>query len=79
MNVRELNPGTSGTMVDYIKVALPLTLATLWIVVVFQGRYIFPEDTSFLKRLAWPGYLLIQMLRERQQSEELGEPAYLCQ
>ncbi|PPQ80936.1 hypothetical protein CVT26_014746 [Gymnopilus dilepis] len=81
LNVRELNPGTAGTMVDYIKVALPLTLATLWIVVVCQGRYIFPEDTSFLKRLAWPVYLLIQMLRKRQQGEELGEaepPSNIC-
>ena len=73
MNVSEINPGTLGTMARYVEIALPLTIATIWIVIAFQSKYIFPQNVGFVKRLAWPGYLLLQMRKKRQQGEEMSE------
>ncbi|KAF8902609.1 hypothetical protein CPB84DRAFT_1678779 [Gymnopilus junonius] len=73
MNVSEINPGTLGTMVRYVEIALPLTVATIWIVIAFQSKYIFPPNVGFIQRLAWPGYMLFQMIKRKQkQREELS-------
>ncbi|KDR77304.1 hypothetical protein GALMADRAFT_246652 [Galerina marginata CBS 339.88] len=74
MNVNEINPGTLGTMGRYVEIAIPLTLITAWIIIAFQSKYIFPDDTGFMKRLGWPAYLVINMMKKRQrQREELSE------
>lgn len=65
MNVVEINPGSVGTLPHYFSIALPLTIVTAWIIIAFQSKYIFKEQTTFFKRLGWPAYLLIQMIQEK--------------
>ena len=70
MNVGEINPGTNGTLPHYVAVALPLTLITAWIIIAFQSTYIFETETTFLKRLGWPVYLVHMMLKNRNKKVE---------
>ncbi|KAF8157287.1 hypothetical protein BJ912DRAFT_1035868 [Pholiota molesta] len=65
MNVREINPGTIGTLGIYIAISIPLTIITAWVIIAFQSRYIFPENTSFMKRLGWPMYLIQKMIQKK--------------
>ncbi|KAF8194202.1 hypothetical protein BJ912DRAFT_901347, partial [Pholiota molesta] len=65
MNVKELvacppekGPCVKGTIAHYAETALPFTLATVWVIVAFQSRHIFPAGTSFWTRLVWPILLL---------------------
>jgi hypothetical protein len=61
MHIREINPGTNGTVAHYVATAVSFTLATVWIIIAFQSRHLFAEETSFWKRLAWP-YMLFRQL-----------------
>ncbi|CAA7269923.1 unnamed protein product [Cyclocybe aegerita] len=61
MNVKEIVPDTNGTLPHYVETALPFTLATVWIIIAFQSRYIFPEYVTFWKRLGWPVLLLARL------------------
>ncbi|KAF5384252.1 hypothetical protein D9615_003334 [Tricholomella constricta] len=70
MNVKEISPDTEGTLPHYVAAALSLTVATIWIVVAFQSKFIFPEDTSFLMRFTWPIQLCLNLLREREEAKE---------
>ncbi|KAF7324872.1 hypothetical protein MKEN_00529300 [Mycena kentingensis (nom. inval.)] len=64
MNIQELTHDTSGTLVHYIYVAIPLTLVTIWIIVAFQHRNRDPQNLihddseeswwSFWHRFSWP-------------------------
>ncbi|KAF9462507.1 hypothetical protein BDZ94DRAFT_1322516 [Collybia nuda] len=36
MNVEEINPGTFGTLPQYLAIAIPLTVVTVWVVIAFQ-------------------------------------------
>jgi hypothetical protein len=58
MNVKEIVPDSLGTLRNYLASSLSLTLATAWIVVAFQSKHYFPQDTPLWKRLAWPFVLL---------------------
>jgi hypothetical protein len=62
MNVREISPGTKGTLPHYIGAALAMTLATIWIIVAFHSQYVLPKGYSFFKRLFWPVLLLLRWL-----------------
>ncbi|KIM41609.1 hypothetical protein M413DRAFT_445584 [Hebeloma cylindrosporum] len=70
MNVAEINPGSEGTLPHYFAVALPLTIVTAWVIIAFQSKYIFEDKTNFLKRLGWPAYLVLQMIRKKAQKKE---------
>ncbi|KAF7292873.1 hypothetical protein MIND_01186300 [Mycena indigotica] len=72
MNVGEINPGTKGTWGHYFETALPLTLATIWAVMVFQGKYLLGRDATIWMRLIWPVTLLQQRMRTRQQMRRGG-------
>ncbi|EAU84063.2 hypothetical protein CC1G_06925 [Coprinopsis cinerea okayama7 len=54
MNVKEIVPETSETLPHYFETAAPLTLATVWIIVAFQSKYILGYEMPFWKRLGWP-------------------------
>lgn len=64
MNIVEIVPETNGTLAHYVETALPFTLLSIWIIIAFQSRYIFPSHVTFWKRLGWPVLLLSQYLGE---------------
>ena len=70
MNVVEINPGSLGTLPQYFAIAFPLTIVATWIIVAFNSPYIFKEKAPFFKRLVWPVYLLIRMIRGRSQENK---------
>jgi hypothetical protein len=74
MNVGEINPGTHGTIAQYIALTIPLTLFTAWIIMAFQSKYIFPPGTSFVKRLAWPIFLIQAMVLKKTTPQKLDYP-----
>lgn len=63
MNVKEIVPGTRGTIPHYIESTIGLTALTVWIVVAFQSRYLFNKDMPFWQRLGWPLYLIYYMIQ----------------
>jgi len=54
MNVKEITEDGHGTLAHYVESALPLTLATIWIIVAFQSKHLLPSHVNFWTRLAWP-------------------------
>lgn len=74
MNVHQIAPGTTATLPQFIEGAIPLTLATIWIIIAFQSKYIFPKNASFWTRLGWPILMLMRAFGRDPyagQSEEL--------
>ena len=68
MNVVEINPqgGSALThLYQYVALTLPLTIATAWVIFAFQSKHLFPEGTSFYKRLGWPIYIIDIISRKR--------------
>ncbi|KAF8062242.1 hypothetical protein FPV67DRAFT_1563640 [Lyophyllum atratum] len=63
MNVTTFVPDTGGTLPHYLAVAIPLTITTIWVVVAFQSKHIFPTDTSLLRRFAWPVQLCLNLVK----------------
>ncbi|KAG6829590.1 hypothetical protein H0H87_010739 [Tephrocybe sp. NHM501043] len=63
MNIKDFVPGTEGTAAHYLEVAIPLTGLTIWVVVAFQSKFIYPEGTGLFKRFAWPVQLCLNLLR----------------
>jgi hypothetical protein len=90
MNVKELvacppekGPCVKGTIAHYAETALPFTLATVWVIVAFQSRHIFPAGTSFWTRLAWPILLLGRFIgigpyKKRKSADETKGPNELA-
>jgi len=62
MNIREIAPGTNGTLQHYIGATFALTLPTIWIIMTFQSRYRLPQKYSFFQRLGWPVLLTMKGL-----------------
>lgn len=88
MNVKEIAPSTAENLSHYFETAAPLTLATVWIVIAFQSKYIFGNDMPFWKRLGWPVLLPLRkfklgpyrqdfMLEEKEglESQDRGDAA----
>ena len=70
MNLGVINPGTNGTVPQYLAVALPLTIVTAWVIIAFQSKYIFPPGTGFIKRLGWPMFLFNQIILTKSKPSE---------
>ncbi|TFK31449.1 hypothetical protein BDQ12DRAFT_694125 [Crucibulum laeve] len=70
MNVGEIAPGTLGTIAHYVEIAVPLTIITIWVIVAFQSRYIFPDDVSFWQRLGWPVLLIKRRFGKQSEDDE---------
>ena len=66
MNVGEINPGTHGTLPQYVAVTLPFTIMTAWIIIAFQSKYLMP-GTTFFQRLGWPVTLVYTMLLKKRE------------
>jgi hypothetical protein len=56
MNVREINPGTTATLPNYVATTVLLTAVTIWVVVAIQAKYQSnnPEEVTVWSRLTWP-------------------------
>ena len=77
MNVVEINPqgGAAITsLVQYIALALPLTLVTAWIIIAFQSKHIFHNGTSLYKRLGWPIFVIDVISRKRSGGKFKDQP-----
>lgn len=69
MNIKEISPDTNGTLPHYFAVALPLTIVTIWAIVAFQSKHLFPEGTSVVRRFSWPVQLCLTLLRDLHAKE----------
>ncbi|KAF9267493.1 hypothetical protein L218DRAFT_1061315 [Marasmius fiardii PR-910] len=78
MNVKELtgNEAVSGVFL-YIAVALPMTFATIWVIMTFQSKHLFPgrSNTTFWMRLGWP--LLIFRSKLGLDPKKTEDPTHL--
>lgn len=61
--------------------AIPLTLLTIWIVVALeQSDTLFPGHAGLLKRIAWPLFFVVRLIRVRRKPKKFVDvfsiPAY---
>jgi len=70
MNVEVINPGTNGTLWQYFTTTASLTVVTVWIIVAFQSRHMFPVNVPFWKRLGWPMTLPYYMYRDTKKEKQ---------
>ncbi|KAL0068934.1 hypothetical protein AAF712_003927 [Marasmius tenuissimus] len=71
MNVHEIAPDTKQTLPHYFLVAMPLTVATIWLVMTIQSKYILSHrQTTFMQRLAWPYLLARELFWGNRQDEK---------
>jgi len=68
MNVIEINPGTYGTMVQYVAATLTLTILTIWIIMAFQNQLTLRDDEGMWKSLLWP-ISLVQLFISRSRED----------
>jgi Mg2+ and Co2+ transporter CorA len=68
MNVMELNPGTLGTLPHYAEASVPLTFATIWIIVAYQNRFVLRDNQAIWKKLLWPAALVHGLTAPRDSS-----------
>ncbi|KAG6835646.1 hypothetical protein H0H93_016234 [Arthromyces matolae] len=71
MNVDLLVPQTNGTLSHYFAVAMPLTIATIWVVVAFQSKHLYPDNTGLLIRFGWPVRLCLTILAWKKEKEKI--------
>ena len=76
MNVGVINPGTNGTLGQYFVTTASLTVVTVWIIVAFQSRHMFPPGVPFWKRLGWPFFLFFYMYKKTKE-EKMGRAKFL--
>jgi hypothetical protein len=70
MNVREINPGTLGTLPHYIATVIPLTLISIWIIMAFQSKYYLSGD-SMWTRLLWPIVMVKGLFKREEKRNQL--------
>ncbi|KAJ7083656.1 hypothetical protein B0H15DRAFT_850296 [Mycena belliarum] len=67
MNVKEITPGTNGTLPHYIALVIPLTAVTVWLIMALQYRKKDPnklihedsdKEVSIWLKLKWPLFSL---------------------
>jgi len=61
MNVKEIVPNTSGTILNYFLTAFSFTVVSVWVITAFQSRYNFRPGVTFWQRLGWPVFLTLRM------------------
>jgi len=62
MNVTTFVPNTGGTIPHYLAVTIPLTTITVWVVMAFQSKHLYPDGTSLWRRFGWPVQLCLNLL-----------------
>ncbi|OJA16737.1 hypothetical protein AZE42_07559 [Rhizopogon vesiculosus] len=74
MNVKEINPGSLGTVAHYVEVTISLTMLTAYIVITLQTHSSVHEvDAPLRIRAAWPGILLWKVIREKASLQPIKE------
>ncbi|KAF7343483.1 hypothetical protein MVEN_01781200 [Mycena venus] len=77
MNIREIAPGTHGSLSHYFETAFPLTIVTVWVVMAFQSKHMLGQDATLFMRIFWPVTMLQQMARKRREaSQKLNAPKW---
>ncbi|KAF8993178.1 hypothetical protein BDQ17DRAFT_1401673 [Cyathus striatus] len=61
MNVKEIVPGSKGSIPHYLCIAIPMTILTIWVIMAFQSLHIIKKDATFWERVGWP--ILLYKLR----------------
>ena len=61
MNVQEIVPNTSGTLMHYFVTAISFTLLSVWVITAFQSRYNFRSGMTIWKRLGWPVFFILRI------------------
>ena len=64
MNVQEIVPNTSGTLVHYFVTALAFTLLSVWVITAFQSRYNFRKGVTVWQRLGWPVFFILRLFNK---------------
>jgi hypothetical protein len=54
MNIREIVPGTNGSVIRYLQLAVPLTIVTVWVIVALQSEHFLGCNLSTSRRILWP-------------------------
>jgi len=63
MNVTALVPSGNTPLARFFEATLPLTVATIWVIVAFQNRFVLRDDgRNVWKKLLWPIAFLKSML-----------------
>jgi hypothetical protein len=69
MNVKEINPGTKGTVPHYIATVVPLTLLSIWVIIAFQSKH-FLQGQSVWQRFLWPIMMVKRLFTKQPPSPE---------
>jgi len=74
MNISAINPGTFGTVREFVAAAIPLTVVTIWVAVAFQRKY-FLTGHGIWTTLIWPIILLKEALTKKKATEDQDDPS----
>jgi hypothetical protein len=61
MNVKEIVPNTSGTVLHYFETTIAFTLLSVWVITAFQSRDNFRPEVTFWQRLGWPVFYVLRL------------------
>jgi len=65
-DISEIVPNTNGSISHYFATAIPLTLATIWIIIAFQSkRYLGRDTASLWSQPGWPIMVIRKCFRPR--------------
>jgi len=73
MNIKEISPGTRGSLAHYFGTAIPLTIVTICVIVVFQSKgYDNNPDACVWTQIYSPFVFLSRTLFGRGRSQGMG-------
>lgn len=63
MNVTEMSPLTTGSLIRYVEVTVGLTVLTSWVAIALQQESsLLPEDKKIWKRALWPVFYAFSLI-----------------
>ena len=79
MNVKALNPHSNPELPSFFESAIPFTIFTAWLIMVFQSKYMFKKP-SLQKQITWPFWLVMYLVKRAKDrkgdTEEVDVPVY---
>lgn len=67
MNITVLVDSTHGTLAHFVAAAIAFTLLTVWIMVAFQSKSMYPDHTPLWVRFGWPALLCTNLLKRKSE------------